>query len=218
VANEGKIRHHEDEEQLNQSCLNLVTNAVVLGTSESHGTVPGVSAAGRLGFPPGTPDPLGLKAPGNRAPVVCSAYPSRLEGRGIDRGGAHRHRGDHRVGDRVDDRHGVEAGVGLLYLIKSVLTQLWCNPESVLSAQIFLLWRAHMVIERWPGCPPRARHTTPNDLAESLGLLCVRGARRVLTEEGQHQRPRCSGEQKTPVLAMAQAQTDLSKVAESVIV
>jgi rRNA maturation protein Nop10 len=31
VANEGKIRHHYDEEQLNQvSCLNLVTNAVVL--------------------------------------------------------------------------------------------------------------------------------------------------------------------------------------------
>ena len=31
MANEGKIRHHYDEEQLNQvSCLNLVTNAVVL--------------------------------------------------------------------------------------------------------------------------------------------------------------------------------------------
>ena len=31
VANEGKIRHHYDEEQLNQvSCLNLVANAVVL--------------------------------------------------------------------------------------------------------------------------------------------------------------------------------------------
>jgi rRNA maturation protein Nop10 len=31
VANEGKIRHHYDEEQLNQvSCLNLVNNAVVL--------------------------------------------------------------------------------------------------------------------------------------------------------------------------------------------
>jgi Tn3 transposase DDE domain len=31
VANEGKIRRHYDEEQLNQvSCLNLVTNAVVL--------------------------------------------------------------------------------------------------------------------------------------------------------------------------------------------
>jgi TnpA family transposase len=31
VANEGKIRHHYDEEQLNPvSCLNLVTNAVVL--------------------------------------------------------------------------------------------------------------------------------------------------------------------------------------------
>ena len=31
MANEGKIRRHYDEEQLNQvSCLNLVTNAVVL--------------------------------------------------------------------------------------------------------------------------------------------------------------------------------------------
>ena len=31
VANGGKIRHHHDEEQLNEvSCLNLVTNAVVL--------------------------------------------------------------------------------------------------------------------------------------------------------------------------------------------
>jgi TnpA family transposase len=31
VANEGKIRHHYDEEQLNRvSYLNLVTNAVVL--------------------------------------------------------------------------------------------------------------------------------------------------------------------------------------------
>ena len=31
VANEGKTRRHYDEEQLNQvSCLNLVTNAVVL--------------------------------------------------------------------------------------------------------------------------------------------------------------------------------------------
>jgi hypothetical protein len=30
------------------------------------------------------------------------------------------------------------------------------------------------------------------DLAGSLGLSCVRGARRELTEEGQHQGPRCS--------------------------
>jgi hypothetical protein len=35
VANEGKIRHHYDEEQLNQvSCLNLVTNAVVLWNAD----------------------------------------------------------------------------------------------------------------------------------------------------------------------------------------
>jgi hypothetical protein len=40
VANEGKIRHPYDEEQLNQvSCLNLVTNAVVLWNTVYMGAV-----------------------------------------------------------------------------------------------------------------------------------------------------------------------------------
>src|SRR5208283_1479258 len=80
---------------------------------------------------------------------------------------------------------------GCRTVLKSVLTQLWCNPECV-SQRRFSLRRAHIVIERWPGRPPRARHTTPMISAGSLGLSCVRGARRELTEEGQHQRPRCS--------------------------
>jgi hypothetical protein len=72
-------------------------------------------------------------------------------------------------------------------VLKSVLTQLWCNPEGV-SQPRFSLRRAHIVIERWPGRSEGTPHHT-NDLAGSLGLPCERGARRELTDEGEHQRP-----------------------------
>jgi hypothetical protein len=84
------------------------------------------------------------------------------------------------------------------------------------SAQIFTSARAyrHRALARTP-FDGRPHHT--NDLAGSLGLSCVRGARRELTEEGQHQRPMCSVEITIMLwtgrtcrrrrLAMAQAQT-----------
>src|SRR5271165_1193125 len=84
-----------------------------------------------------------------------------------------------------------------------------------------------MVIKRWPGRPPRARHATLIDLAGSLGMSCVRGA--SLEEPLGENSPLATSMpatpatgvqpedhrnaldrkvlQKTPVLAMAQSQT-----------
>src|SRR5260370_16337855 len=84
-----------------------------------------------------------------------------------------------------------------------------------------------MVIKRWPGRPPRARHTTP--MISLDRLVCRAYAAQALKRRSvkiprsqpacrQHQRPRVQLEdcwnafdrkvlQKTPVLAMAQVQT-----------
>src|SRR6202521_6229195 len=76
-------------------------------------------------------------------------------------------------------------------VIRGKNTRTLVQSRVCFSAQIFTSGRAyrHRALARRPseGTP---HHT--NDLAGSLGLSCVRGARRELTEEGQHQRPRCS--------------------------
>ena len=85
-------------------------------------------------------------------------------------------------------------------VLKSVLTQLWCNPECVQQRR-FSRRRAHVVIKRWPGRPPRARHTRPMISLDRLacrayGALALK-RRSVKIHRSQpacrqHQRPRCS--------------------------
>ena len=106
-------------------------------------------------------------------------------------------------------------------VFKSVLTQLWCNPERCLTAPIFMSAR-HVVIKRWPGRYPRRTTHRTDDLAESLGLSCVRGANledsslatgmpTIPATEVQPEDHRNALDRKvlhkTPVLAMARART-----------
>jgi hypothetical protein len=59
-------------------------------------------------------------------------------------------------------------------VLKSFLTQLWCNPDCFNSADFHV--GAHVVMKRWPGSLPRARHTTPMISLDHLVRRAHRGA------------------------------------------
>jgi hypothetical protein len=74
-----------------------------------------------------------------------------------------------------------------------VLRQLWCNPESVSQRRFFTRRLGARICHRALARTPSEGHAT---LYPMISLdrfaCCAYGAHAALTEDGRHQRPRCS--------------------------